>query len=72
MALLFLTQSLSHELAPAGVYILENTTPPPGWGKIISQCQMGEKYENGKRKRENARQKGRKGKKGKRRKKKRK
>ncbi len=46
----------------SGVYILENTPPPPG-GKNISRCHLGEKILKGEEKKgENVKEKGRKGK----------
>ncbi len=48
----------------AGVYILENTPPPPpGEGKISADGIWGKKYEKAKRKWGNVKGKGRKGKK---------
>ncbi len=53
----------------AGAYILENTLPPPGGGKISADVIWGKKYEKAKRKRgkmyKKKEESGKKGKKGK-------
>ncbi len=51
--------TLKIKQAYTGVYIFENTSPPPGGGNI-SLCHLGKKYEKMKRKRgENVKEKGR-------------